>query len=107
MLNIVAYFIGLQIVEITKTSGYGIRAIRLRKNTFVDVRYFNVSSWGRTFLSIPLIRTLIAWISYTLVIQLFLNPLSSYLILFAILFLNFNMIPTLIFNTLKIHKATL
>ena len=43
---------------------------------YEDVPYPNVFSWDRTFLSIPLIRTLISWTTRTQVTRLFLNPLT-------------------------------
>jgi hypothetical protein len=70
------------IIEITKVSGYGTRAMRLPKNMFVSVPFPNVSS---TLIAIPLIRFIIAKTSVTQAIRLFLRRLSSCSMIFAMI----------------------
>ncbi len=70
------------IIENTKVSGYGTRAMRFPKNMFVSVPFPIVSS---TLIAIPLIRFLIAKISATRAIRLFLRRLSSCSMIFAMI----------------------
>jgi hypothetical protein len=76
------FFFFFFIIEIPKVSGYGTRAMRLPKNMFVSVPFPSVSS---TLIAIPLIRFLIAKISATRAIQLFLRRLNSCLMIFAMI----------------------